>query len=77
MKITEGRPKDFYEGRMDITIETSEGSVSAEFGRGEPEDMCLARDLSDAFRIKKMLLLAYEAGKKGEDCDKIRGDDEY
>ena len=55
-----------YEGSLSICLTTDEGSMSVEFGKGEPEDFCLARDLSDAFSISKMLEMAYNAGKRGE-----------
>lgn len=66
MKITETLPTDPYEGSWNLELETSKGKEYLSFGRGEPEDMCLARDLSDAFRIKDLILMAYEAGKVGE-----------
>jgi len=31
--------------------------------------MCLARDLSDALKIHKLLALAYNAGKNGEQIE--------
>lgn len=40
-----------------------------EFGvyDGEPEDSNLNRNFSDCFRIEKLMELAYQAGKKGEE----------
>ena len=58
-----------YEGSLDIEIKTNEGSEAVSFGIGEPEDMCLARDLNDAFSIQSMLILAYNAGKNGEELE--------
>lgn len=66
MKITETLPTDPYEGSWSLQLKTSEGSNYLSFGRGEPEDMCLARDLNDAFKIKDLILMAYKAGKAGE-----------
>lgn len=66
MKIVQTESGDGYEGRLEISISTDTGSDSVSFGNGEPEDMCLARDLSDAYSIVDMLVLAYEAGKRGE-----------
>ena len=39
---------------------------SVGFGEGEPEDMYLFRDLSDAYSLYDLVKLAYEAGKAGE-----------
>jgi|694.fasta_scaffold00478_23 hypothetical protein len=60
-----------YEGSIEIELETFEGSKSVSFGHGEPEDNCLARDLSDALWIDTMLVMAYNAGKKGETLEII------
>ncbi len=65
-----------YEGSIDIELQTEEKTLSVKFGRGEPEDFCLARDLSDAFRISTMLKLAYNAGKNGESLEIIEKDEE-
>lgn len=70
MKITTTeRPDGPYEpdGYLSTKIETKEGKSSASFGAGEPEDFSLTRDLSDAYEIKDMLILAYNAGKNGEE----------
>lgn len=64
-KITNGDL--FYEGSITVTITTENGSGSCFFGAGEPEDNCLARGLNDAFIIKNMLEMAYNAGKNGEE----------
>lgn len=50
-------------------IETEDGSMSVNFSGGEPEDMTLARDLSDAWDIEKLLIMAYNAGKNGESIE--------
>jgi hypothetical protein len=42
---------------------------SVSIGEGEPEDMYLFRDLSDAYSISDLVKMAYEAGKAGEDFD--------
>jgi len=55
------------DGHLTTTIETNDGSKSASFGHGEPEDMYLFRDLNDAYDIAPMLKMAYEAGKRGEE----------
>lgn len=40
---------------------------SVSFGEGEPEDMYLFRDLSDAYSLVSLVRVAYEAGKRGEE----------
>ncbi len=54
-----------YAGVETILI-TNEGTKSVNFAGGEPEDMSIARDLSDAWSIKELLVSAYNAGKNGE-----------
>ncbi len=54
-----------YAGVETILI-TNEGTKSVNFAGGEPEDMSIARDLSDAWSIKELLVMAYNAGKNGE-----------
>lgn len=71
MKITQTRFGDLYEGSVEIEINALSESKSVSFGNGEPEDMCLARDLNDALRITSLLKLAYEAGKANEDIEII------
>jgi len=66
MKIRVKTPENLYEGTIEIEINTEDFNTKITFGSGEPEDMCLARDLNDAFSIEDMLIAAYEAGKRGE-----------
>ena len=47
-------------------IITNSGKGDVIFRGGEPEDFSLSRDLSDAFKIQDLLILAYNAGKSGE-----------
>lgn len=75
MKIVTNNPKDLYEDSFYIEIITNEGKASVGFGGGEPEDNCLARDLNDAFKIPKMLKMAYEAGKNGEELEEIENEE--
>lgn len=42
---------------------------SVSIGEGEPEDMYLFRDLSDAYSISDLVKMAYEAGKAGEEFE--------
>lgn len=50
-------------------ITTNEGTQSVGFYGGEPEDMTLDRDLSDAWNVVELLKLAYNAGKNGEELE--------
>jgi hypothetical protein len=70
-KITRMSNEYGYEMESCLTtlIETQKGKLSASFGNGEPEDMTLGRDLSDAYSIEDMLVMAYEAGKSGEELE--------
>jgi hypothetical protein len=54
-------------GHMSLSLQTEKYKGSIGFGRGEPEDMTLYRDLSDALHIEEMLVAAYNAGKNGEE----------
>lgn len=54
-------------GQYGAYIETETYKGSASFGSGEPEDMTLGRDLSDAYSIPKLIREAYLAGKRGEE----------
>lgn len=67
MKITTIEPEDYYEGVFEVILQTNEGEKSLSFGSGEPEDMNLARDLSDALSIPNLLIMAYNAGKNNEE----------
>lgn len=58
-------------GRFSLTVKTSEGEEKVRFANGEPDDMTLGRDLSDAFTIKTLVKMAYEAGKRGEPFELI------
>jgi hypothetical protein len=57
-----------YEG-VSTEIITNEGTSSVSFSGGEPEDMTISRDLSDAWDISNLLVMAYNAGKNGEDLE--------
>lgn len=52
---------------LEITLTTDKAISSVSFSNGEAEDMTLGRDLSDAYSIAKLLQLAYQAGKDGEE----------
>jgi len=73
MKITETLSKDEWgeDGTLEIELITDKFTGSVQFGSGEPEDMTLNRDLSDAYSISNLLVAAYEAGKRGEDIEEI------
>lgn len=74
MKIISKMYGNTDEGRLKVSLHTNEEKLSVSFGNGEPEDMILCRDLSDAFSIPKMLEAAYNAGKNGEDLEIINID---
>ena len=82
MKITiTSWGKGYQSSGIETKIETSTGIQEVEFRDGEPEDMYIARDLSDAKRIWRLLETAYYAGKNGEDIqiiniDKVNEEDE-
>jgi hypothetical protein len=57
-----------YEG-VETEIITNEGASSVSFFGGEPEDMTIGRDLSDAWDISDLLIMAYNAGKNGEELE--------
>ena len=44
-------------------------SNSVSIGEGEPEDMYLFRDLGGAYSISDLIIMAYEAGKAGEELE--------
>jgi len=71
MKITViHRPDEEDFGKYEevtTKIETQEGEKSVSFSGGEPEDMTISRDLSDAWLIESLLVMAYNAGKNGEE----------
>lgn len=53
---------------LELVVISDNGEAnSVSFGEGEPEDMYLFRDLSDAYNIEDLVRIAYEAGKRGED----------
>lgn len=59
-----------HEDASQVTVEVIRDNgdeYSVSIGEGEPEDMYLFRDLSDAYSISDLIKLAYEAGKAGEE----------
>jgi len=56
-----------YRDRLSLKIETLDETLSLRFFEGEPEDASLSRDYSDCYSIKQAILIAYNAGKKGEE----------
>lgn len=59
-------PDDYYDGSIEIQLITEEVNETIIIGSGESEDMNLARDLSDALTIPKLLKAAYNAGLNKE-----------
>lgn len=55
---------------IEVEIYNAKGvTCSVTIGEGEPEDMYLFRDLSDAYYISELIRIAYEEGKNGEDFE--------
>lgn len=71
MKVVQTTRKSGDHGEdswLELSVTSDEGKSSrVSFGEGEPEDMYLFRDLSDAYEIEDLVRIAYEAGKRGED----------
>lgn len=78
MKIIATYPNEGEDdgGHMSLSLQTNDYKGSVGFGAGEPEDMTLYRDLSDALNIEEMLIAAYNAGKNGEELIVEYEDDE-
>jgi len=56
--------RDFQGDAIEIEID---GKIEIIIREGEPEDMTLSRDLSDVHTITRLLKMAYEAGRNGEE----------
>lgn len=74
MKVIETH--EFYNSDHDdasqVTIEVVRDNGehnSVSIGEGEPEDMYLFRDLSDAYSIYHLVKMAYKSGKAGEELE--------
>lgn len=75
MKVIERRDiseefDEYYgKGTLEIEIQDDSGKIinSLEIMAGEPEDAVFFRDLNGAYKISKLIRLAYEAGKNGEE----------
>jgi hypothetical protein len=75
MKVIEthaiGVEFDEYCGKGSISLEVQDGDGrilgGLEIMAGEPEDAVFFRDLNGAYKIEKLMRLAYEAGKNGEE----------
>jgi hypothetical protein len=68
VKITETHDidEDYGTGSLSVVIKTDDDWGGVEICAGEPEDNTFNRDLNDAYGIRRLLTLAYEAGKRGE-----------
>jgi hypothetical protein len=53
---------------------TDAGESSFSFLDGEPEDANISRDFSDVTSIGHALVMAYEAGKSGEELEHVAKD---
>lgn len=68
VEITEMYNEDGEASRVTVEIENDKGEKeSLSFGEGEPEDMYLFRDLSDAYSIVNFAKMCFQAGKDGEE----------
>lgn len=68
MKIKVTYSRGEYETTERIEIQVNEKRCFS-IGSGEPEDMTISRDLSDALNVVDMMQAAYNAGKSGEPFD--------
>lgn len=69
---------DWMSGEDDVDREVTVAIVvgnktvnSVSFREGEPEDMTLNRDLSDAYSISGLVRTAYELGRQGAEVEFI------
>jgi hypothetical protein len=62
-----------YRDKMTIEVD---GKDVFEVYDGEPEDSNLGRDFSDCFKIPKLMKMAYDAGKNGEEIEFISEEDD-
>ena len=70
MKVVQITPSDELLDRRDyrdyVSIEVDDKEVFR-IGAGEPEDMYISRDLSDALVVVNLMEQAYLCGKRGDD----------
>lgn len=59
--------EDEVDRRVEVALADGDGKriQSVSFSEGEPEDMTLHRDLSDAYEIMELVQVAYELGRNG------------
>lgn len=79
MKIIEktATNEEDYRDVLQIQIETNEAKHTLRFMDGEPEDANLSRDFSDCHSIKDALMVAYEAGKRGEPLEVVESEEDW
>ena len=66
-KYEDGEASDWEYDNFAMVVTNDKGEVKRfSIGSGEPEDMYLFRDLSDALTVPELMRMAYEAGKNGE-----------
>lgn len=76
MKITISTGEEYCRGVQEtIEVSTNNGSGSVWLGEGEPEDMFFGRDLPTVDEIQSLIMLAYEAGKVGEELEVVEVDE--
>lgn len=71
--------EDNVDRRVEVALTDDEGKTlhSVGFAEGEPEDMVLFRDLSDAYDIASLVEAAYELGRKGVEVTFENTTEEY
>lgn len=61
-------PNDDGNSSCFVLLKTDTTEISLDFQEGEPEDNNLSRNFSDIYLISKLIRMAYDAGKRGEEC---------
>jgi hypothetical protein len=62
-----------YRNAFQVQID---GKTFMHFSDGEPEDANLMRDFADIYSIGKLVQMAYDAGKNGEELEITEEDSE-
>jgi len=60
-----------FKNAISIEIASKSDSMGLYFEDGEYEDNSLSRNFNDVYDIRQALILAYDAGKKGEEIETI------
>lgn len=80
MKVTtfydDGENNDYRDHFYLVAKNDKDESKRFSIGAGEPEDMFVFRDLNDVLDVPKLMQMAYEAGKNGEDFELVEAKSE-